>query len=481
MGTSAKRLLIAVVLCLLGAGVSGLLLLQHHGERAATATVNQVCGEGQESGCDIVNQSAYSAVFGVPLAAIGLFFYLSLIVLMTLGLLAPEVRDSAAATALALVVIALVLDVGLLALQAVAIKAFCKLCLLTYVLNAAVIFVLLPARRALRARSAACRRRSKAASSWPDGWPGSLAVAAAVAGAQSTLTLRASARGRALIGLADAFRSGLGASAAAPAAPLPSPPPRSRVLRPVRRAADVHRRGAPAGGEAQHYKELAEKLQQTLDDPQKLDQYFAAKASQEFDKAQVQSMDLTEVPSKGAANAPVQIVEYFDYLCPFCRQLSAALDAFLPQAGNRIVVYYKNYPLDQACNNQMKQTIHAGACWLAMGGICAGYQGKFAAYQGKVMTTESPQPRTRRRGPHGRGGRPERDGARGLHQRPEDEAAAHRRDRGGPPRGRAGDAHPVHQRQEAAAPPGLRPHRGQGSPEEGRSALADEPPLRPRP
>lgn len=383
MGTSAKRLLIAVILCLLGAFVSGLLLLQHHGERGAMAAVNQVCGEGQVSGCDIVNQSVYAAAFGIPLAAIGLFFYLSLTVLMTLGMLAPEVRDSAAATALALLVIALVLDLGLLALQVVAIKAFCKLCLFTYALNAGAIFVLLPARQALRGlRGLSSQVEGRLLLA---GWvAGSLAVAAAVAGAQSTLTLRASERGRALIGLPDGSAPAPSSSAPAAVAQVPAAAPGPGAPTPSA--------AVPPGGEAQHYKELAEKLQQTLDDPQKLDQYFAAKASQEFDKAEVQSMDLTEAPSKGAANAPVQVVEYFDYLCPFCRQLSAALDAFLPQAGNRIVVYYKNYPLDQACNTQMKQTVHAGACWLAMGGICAGYQGKFAAYQGKVMSTESHNP-----------------------------------------------------------------------------------------
>jgi len=180
------------------------------------------------------------------------------------------------------------------------------------------------------------------------------------------------------------------AAAVAPASPAPSasvPAAAGAQASPAPIAAPI-----PAGGEAQHYKELAEKLQQTLDDPQKLEQYFATKAAQDFDKAPVQSIDLTDVPSKGTANAPVQIVEYFDYLCPFCRQLSAALDAFLPQAGNRVVVYYKNYPLDQACNTELKQTIHAGACWLAMGGICASNQGKFAAYQGKVMTTEIHNP-----------------------------------------------------------------------------------------
>jgi protein-disulfide isomerase len=369
--------LIAVALCLVGAAVSGVLLLQHHGERTATAAVSQVCGEGQDSGCDKVNQSGYSVVFGVPLAAIGLFFYLSLIVLMTLGLLAPEVRDSAAAAALTLLVIALVVDVGLLALQAFAIKAFCVLCLLTYGLNAVAVFVLLPARRAflaLRGLSTHVEGRLLLA-----GWvAGSLAVAAATAGAQSTLTLRASARGRALIGIPDP-------STQVPTAAAPANPTTSAASTPS--AAPI-----AAGTEAQHYKQLAEKLQQTLDDPQKLDQYFKDKSAQEFDQAPVQSMDLTEVPSEGTVNAPVQIVEYLDFLCPPCRQLSVALDSFLPQAGNRVAIYYKNYPLDQACNPNVNQSLHPGACWLAMGGICSGYQGKYAAYQSKVMTTDVHNP-----------------------------------------------------------------------------------------
>jgi protein-disulfide isomerase len=287
------------------------------------------------------------------------------------------VRDSAAAAALALLVIALVVDVGLLALQAVAIKAFCLLCLLTYALNAAAIYVLAPARRALQAlRGLSSHVEGRLLLA---GWvAGSLAVAAATAGAQSTLTLRASARGRALIGMPNA-------TAPAPAAPtttasaLPTAPSPTAVT-------------IPAGGEAQHYKQLAEKLQQTLDDPQKLDQYFRDKATQEFDQAPVQSMDLTEVPSKGTVNAPVQIVEYLDFLCPPCRQLSVAIDSFLPQAGNRVAIYYKNYPLDQACNPNVKQSLHPGACWLAMGGICSGYQGKYAVYQSKVMTTDVHNP-----------------------------------------------------------------------------------------
>jgi len=377
LGTSANRLLIAVLLCLLGAITSGLLLLQHNGEGEAAAAVSQLCGEGQQSGCETVAQSPYSVAFGLPLAAIGLFFYLSLIVLLVLGLLAPEVRDWAGAFTLALTILALVVDVGLLAIQAFAIKTFCKLCLLTYVLNIGIVFALIPFRAALvtlRGLSAKVEGRLLLA-----GWvAGTLAVAAAVAGAQSTLSLRKSARARAMIGL----------PAVPDAAVAATPPPATAIAAPGSGASP----GTPASTDAQHYKELAERLQQTLDDPKKLEEYFTARATSEFEKAPVQSMDLTDVAFKGPANAPVQVVEYFDYLCPFCRQLAGGFEAFMPQAGGRVAIYFKNYPLDMTCNPHMKQTMHAGACFLALGGICANYQGKIASYQARVFGTDLKNP-----------------------------------------------------------------------------------------
>jgi len=71
------RLLLAAVVCAISAATSGLLLLEHHGEPRATAAVNQVCGEGAQSGCETVARSRYSQIRGMPLAAIGLFFVLS--------------------------------------------------------------------------------------------------------------------------------------------------------------------------------------------------------------------------------------------------------------------------------------------------------------------------------------------------------------------------------------------------------------------
>jgi len=138
--------------------------------------------------------------------------------------------------------------------------------------------------------------------------------------------------------------------------------------------------------------EQARRLQEILDDPKKLDQYFTDKAAREFEKGPVRSLDLGGVPSRGPADAPVRVVEYSDFLCPFCRQLAGAFANFLPQSSNRVALYFKNYPLETACNANLKTTIHGGACALALGGLCAQDQGKFWPYHDKVYSSPPSNP-----------------------------------------------------------------------------------------
>ncbi len=88
----------------------------------------------------------------------------------------------------------------------------------------------------------------------------------------------------------------------------------------------------------------------------------------------------------------MKVVEYSDFLCPFCRNLAGALVQFIPQAGGRVAVYFKNYPLDADCNPKLKQSTHAGACNVALGAVCAQRQGKFEAYHDRVFSTELHSP-----------------------------------------------------------------------------------------
>jgi protein-disulfide isomerase/uncharacterized membrane protein len=385
------RLLAALLICLVGAGVSGLLLLQHHGESGAVSAVNQLCGDGQTSGCEEVARSSYSSVAGIPLAALGAFFYLSLAALLALALVTigpAESRDPLAALVVGAFALALGADVLLLGLQAFVIKAFCKLCLATYALNAVGLAVLWPARRAAGAvGQTAGRTEGRLALA---GWAlVTLALGGGVLAADIALGARAAQRARNLLGGPAPASTPAPPAAGQTSSPATEPPP---APAPTATPLATPPPGGTPAAEIQYYKDQAKRLQEILDDPQKLERYFTEKAAKEFDKAPVVALDTRDVPFRGPANAPVQVIGFSDFLCPFCRNLAGALGQYLPQSGNRVSLYFKNYPLEQTCNPKLPQTIHPGACVLALGGICAHNQGKFDAYHDRVFGAELRNP-----------------------------------------------------------------------------------------
>ena len=378
------RIVAALCLSLAGAAVSGLLLMQHHGEGPAVSAVNQACGDGQTSGCEDVARSSWSRFAGLPVAAYGLAFYISLALALALALVAPgEIRDTLAGLVLAALALGLLVDLLLLGVQAFAIHAYCALCILTYLLSAAALFALLPARLAARGTLAAAGRpEGRLALA---GWAlGTLAVAGAVFAADASLGSRAVQRQARLLG------------APAPPAPAAEPAPTpAHAATPAATAPPAASVDAPAGPQdAKYWQERAQKLQSTLDDPQKLEVYFAEKAQREYDTSTAVAIDVASAPFKGPATAPARVVEFSDFMCPFCRSLAGALSQFVPQAGGRVAVYFMNYPLDNACNPKLPRATHPGSCQLALGAICAHYQGKFEAYHDRVFSTElrNPQP-----------------------------------------------------------------------------------------
>lgn len=380
---AVKRIALGLVLCAAAAAIAGLLLLQHHGEPRAVAAVNQACGDSATSGCDDVAHSRWSRVAGFPVAAWGLAFYLSTALLLLLALAGPAglAWPLALVAGLALAS-ALIVDLVLLAVQAFSIRSFCWLCVATYVLGGLALAALWPARRA--------RPTAGATLSSPEGrlalagWAtGALALLAFVFAANLALAGRAAQRQARLLG--------------PPPATAPTPAQASEASEPLAGARPTEAEPGTAvttgSDDAAHWRAQAEKLQATIDDPAKLEAYFAARAQREYDTARVEPIDLANAPLKGSASAPVKVVEYSDFLCPFCRNLAAALSQFVPQAEGRVAVYFKNYPLDSACNPKLTRSVHPGSCTLALGAICANNQGKFEAYHDRVFGSELRDPK----------------------------------------------------------------------------------------
>jgi predicted DsbA family dithiol-disulfide isomerase len=77
----------------------------------------------------------------------------------------------------------------------------------------------------------------------------------------------------------------------------------------------------------------------------------------------------------GPNDAPVTIVEYSDFECPYCKTAAADIKHVLDLHGKDVRLVFKNMPLDMACNDQMHQQLHPHACEAAELARCAGAQG----------------------------------------------------------------------------------------------------------
>jgi protein-disulfide isomerase len=82
------------------------------------------------------------------------------------------------------------------------------------------------------------------------------------------------------------------------------------------------------------------------------------------------AVSLENTPLRGAASAPVKIVEFADYECPYCQQIQPVLERLEAEYKGKVVFAYKDVPLP----------MHSRAQKAAEATHCAAVQGKYWEY-----------------------------------------------------------------------------------------------------
>ncbi len=284
-------------------------------------TGESVCNLGGSFNCDEVAASKYSKFLGLQVAALGLWYYLCFLGLL---FLCKEEQTQAESTRVdlflvyALLSLPLTLYLGVMSL--LKIGYVCIFCLLTYLINILLVVVF---SRAPSPKTSFTERMSSGVSQLLN-----LFFSSKTPGSTSALAW--------ILFLITGFVS-LG---------LPN--------------ALEHYYFLPRA------EELADRayLQSFITD-------WQAEEEQELLADQAIGKDFVLGPD----SAPLQLVEFSDFQCPYCKRASHTFKPLIEQFKGKVQLVFKNYPLDSECNSNIEEGGHAYACQAAMVARCAGAQG----------------------------------------------------------------------------------------------------------
>ncbi len=293
-----RRLLGLAAVALLGAAVAAWLVRVHLALAAGES--GGACGLGGPSGCDAVNSSRFASLLGVPIAYLGLAFYVGLLVSAVFDLRSGKLRTVAYARSFG--ALAVLYSLFLAGMSLFVLRALCVFCAALYGINV-VIFIL--------------------------GWWRAPKHAPAALGALSGLLRRLTS----FAGLLGVLLFVLGAVGLA--------------------TAEGHLRDA------------------------------AARASGSL----TSKMAVVAQPghTSGAPDAAVSVLVFSDFQCPFCRRAAGEVEALRQRHDPRVLLAFKHFPLDPACNRAIPQGGHHRACAAAVAAVCAGQQGRFWEFHDAVF------------------------------------------------------------------------------------------------
>lgn len=85
-------------------------------------------------------------------------------------------------------------------------------------------------------------------------------------------------------------------------------------------------------------------------------------------------------PQIGPEDATITIIEFADFMCPYCAEVSLTVRSLVAKYPNDVRYIFRDFPIEE---------LHPGATKIHVAGECAKEQGKFWAFHDKVFQSQS--------------------------------------------------------------------------------------------
>ncbi len=329
-----------LILALVGVIFSAILVYHHTAVVYGFQTQPSSCNISEQLNCDRVAQSSYATFLGVPVASLGLIYGLFLGALSLFAITRVELRRECLQVATFVSTLALVPTLFLLAVSYFEIQSFCLYCLVLDLQTLAVFFLLV----------ASSQRQGGYINTLVGGF---VVLVRAIRGLFSFAEPLVVPRGLVCLAIIGTV------------------------------AAVIFVPGFLVLGV------FAPQVQRTIQEKQTELAISEWKKSTEVDLSLSDEGEGRDY-SIGDREAPITIVEFSDFECPFCKRAFFELKKIVHEYPEvRLVM--KNYPLDQSCNRFMAGKRHEHACSAAEAVRCAGRQGeeKFWELSEEIYTRQN--------------------------------------------------------------------------------------------
>jgi len=320
-----------IILSLLGLFFAGYLTNQHYLLRGGGLHTPSLCSFNALFNCDAVNVSPYSMMFGYPLSAMGVTFYLVIILLSLYAQLFHSRMGQVAVTwIVTLGFLALIMDFYLAFILMFSLRVICLFCLATYIINLGIFFIAL---------------FSMPESLKPHGFLKSLKSAFRSFFLPHQLEEKKS----------RVFSSFLGVALVIAVSIV------GNFIWANQLTAGTNKGNGTVNIINMSDEQLKMQLSGMLRGISKNKENF----------------QLDQSPSGGNLEAPVVLVEFSDFQCPYCQKSASITKEVLNQHPDRVRLVFKNFPLSPQCNSSVSRDMHPKACLFAYASVCARMQAPY--------------------------------------------------------------------------------------------------------